>query len=140
MLAAAAALVGAPPAFAAPDTPSGGWTTDGTVYAIAHADGVTYVGGSFTHVGLRTGPGAPFDAADGTLSGSFAEVVGGRVQASAAAPDGSFYIGGDFSTVGGVARPGLARLLPDGSLDQSFAPNLACAPQSTVCTRPAVRA
>ncbi|MFL5894131.1 MAG: hypothetical protein ACJ76Z_03335, partial [Thermoleophilaceae bacterium] len=125
---------------AAPDTPSGGWTTDGTVYAIAHADGVTYVGGSFTHVGLRTGPGAPFDAADGTLSGSFAEVAGGRVQASAAAPDGSFYIGGDFSTVGGVARPGLARLLPDGSLDQSFAPNLACAPQSTVCTRPAVRA
>ncbi len=34
------------------------WVTNGPVYAIAPTQSVTYIGGSFTRVSPRTGPGA----------------------------------------------------------------------------------
>ena len=104
----------------APDTAT--WVTDGPVYAIARAGDRTFIGGDFSYVGQRTGPGvplAPVGAANAgkpsPTYGSFPEVSGGRVMDVQAAPDGSWYIGGDFTHVGGVAHRGLAHLVTDSS-------------------------
>lgn len=115
----------------APDTAT--WVTDGPVHAIARAGDRTFIGGDFSYVGPRTGPGvplAPVGAANAgkpnPTYGSFPEVSGGRVMDVEAASDGSWYIGGDFTHVGGVARNGLARLVPDSTgtlvVDTAFAP------------------
>ena len=115
------------------------WITDGPVYALAHADGATYVGGDFHHIGRRTGPGAPFGSDNAQLAAPFPEVAGGRVYAVVADSDGGWYIGGDFTHVGGQRRYGLAYITPSGAVG-GFAPQLACAFQSTGCDRSSVRA
>jgi len=116
----------------APDSAT--WVTDGPVYAIARSGDRTFIGGDFSYVGPRTGPGmplAPVGAANAgkpsPTYGSFPEISGGRVMDVEAAPDGGWYIGGDFTHVGGVARSGLVRLVPDSSgalaVDGGFAPS-----------------
>jgi hypothetical protein len=88
------------------------WQTNGTVWAIASANGVVYLGGNFTSV---RPPGAPagtdevarnrmaaFDASTGELL-PFNPNVDGDVRAMTASPDGAtLYVGGDFRTVGDV--------------------------------------
>ena len=103
------ALVGAP---------SSSWQTNGVVWALAHANGVIYLGGDFTSVrppGAAAGTGevprnhlAAFDAATGELL-PFDPNVDAPVRALVASSDGTkLYAGGDFRTVGGVARTRLA--------------------------------
>jgi Domain of unknown function (DUF5122) beta-propeller len=114
---------------------------DGTVSAIAHANGNTYIGGQFAAVGQRSGSGVPLArsgvgggggtappcqaSADPESSGSavsgqpvrpFPEVSGGSVDAAIPDGQGGWYIGGSFTSVGGQAREGLARINADGSV------------------------
>jgi hypothetical protein len=88
------------------------WQTNGIVWAIAHANGVVYLGGNFTSV---RPPGAPagtdevirnhlaaFDASTGELL-PFNPNVDADVRAMTTSADGSrLYVGGDFRTVGSV--------------------------------------
>ena len=116
------------------DTPDPAtWVTDGPVYTIARAGSQTFVGGRFSHVGRRTGPGVPLGPAGAANAGapsptygSFPEVAGGRVLAVAADGVGGWFIGGDFDTVGSASRAGLARVMPDGAgalvVDPDFNP------------------
>ncbi len=104
-----------------PDAPAQGtYVTDGPVRAITHAGGRTYIGGEFTRVGKRTGPGVVMSPS-GALR-PFPQVVGGDVRAAISDGSGGWYIGGTFTSVGGHARIGLAHVNADGSVDPAFRP------------------
>ena len=94
--------------------PSSSWQTNGTVWALAYANGKIYLGGDFTSVrppGAAAGTNevprnhlAAFYASTGELVPQFNPNVDAVVWALAASPDGSkVYAGGDFLTVGGVS-------------------------------------
>jgi hypothetical protein len=100
---------------------SGGYTANGPVYSIARAGGRTYIGGDFTRVGLRSGPGAVLSAADGSRQ-VFPEVAGGEVRAVVSDGGGGWYIGGTFTFVGTQRHVALAHVKPDGSVDDQFNP------------------
>ncbi|HVE67712.1 MAG TPA: delta-60 repeat domain-containing protein, partial [Solirubrobacteraceae bacterium] len=122
VLTSSTAALAAPPSEPAP----GAYTTNGTVSAIAHASGRTYVGGDFTRVGPRSGAGVTLTA-NGALS-AFpvrAEVAGGEVRAVVSDGAGGWYIGGSFTWVGGQRRLALARIRSDGTVDTTFAPAVA---------------
>lgn len=95
------------------------WQTNGQVSAIAAANGVVYVGGSFTSVrppGAAAGSGevarnhlAAFDASTGALVTSFNHNVNAAVKVLTVSPDGqTLYAGGDFTSVDGVTRNRIA--------------------------------
>ena len=104
--------------------------TNGAAYKSAEANGLLYVGGSFTSVTAAAGTTPTgtftrnhilaFNAATGSISTSFAPNVNGAVWAIV--PSGtSLYIGGSFSSVNGVARRGLAKVnATTGAVDTSF--------------------
>ena len=114
---------------------------DGSVHAITHTGGNTYVGGHFDAVGQRSGSGVPLADAmasgggsapncqastdPGSLGGSpvsgqpirpFPEVGGGSVYAAISDGNGGWYIGGTFTSVDGTARVGLAHITSAGSV------------------------
>jgi hypothetical protein len=104
--------------------------TNGAVYKSAEANGMLYLGGSFTSVTAAAGtsPAGSFtrnhilsiNAATGSISTSFAPKVNGDVWAII--PSGtSLYIGGSFTSVNGVARRGLAKInATTGAVDTAF--------------------
>ena len=104
-------------------TPSRTFVTDGTVNAVVPTNRAIYIGGRFSSVGPRTGPGVGLDATTGKSTG-LPEVAGGGRIVKAVVPDGSggFYIGGNFSHVGGVPRTALAHILAGGRVDPRFDP------------------
>ena len=116
------------------------WETDGTVWALAYANGVVYVGGQFsnalppgTPAGTTTGEVprtylAAFNSTTGALITSFNPTITGSssshgVYALAVSPDGkTLYVGGIFDHVNGVYRDNLAAInLSTGALT-SWAP------------------
>jgi hypothetical protein len=121
---ATAVLAAAPVAHALRSIPARTDVTNGPVHAVAVTPGAIYIGGDFTQVGPRTGPGVGIDSSTGKSKG-FAEIAGGDQRVFAAARDGSggFYVGGNFTYVDGVARRNLAHILADGTVDRSFQPN-----------------
>jgi len=89
--------------------------TNGSVHAITHDDsGVTYLGGSFTQVGMRTGYGIPLNSDTGQ-PGVFPLVNDSIYAVTSDGADG-YYIGGDFTAVDGQTRNHLAHILADGTL------------------------
>ncbi len=99
------------------------WVTNGFVGTIVSVGHTTYIGGSFTKIGPKTGSGVPLSAATGAPLPGYA-MVNGLVHK--AIPDGSggWFIGGNFTAVGGVARNKIARIQPDGTLDASWNPDV----------------
>jgi hypothetical protein len=99
--------------------------TNGAAYKSAEANGMLYVGGSFTSVTATNGTAftrnhiLAFNAGTGAIS-AFAPNVNGAVWAIV--PSGtSLYIGGAFSSVNGIARRGLAKIdATTGAVDQFF--------------------
>ena len=126
LLVAATVLAAAPLALAsgiripaAPDPAT--WVTDGAVSAVAvAADGTTYIGGEFDHVGPQTGCGAPLGVGGHVVGVPL--VVDGTVLSSVSDGSGGFYIGGLFTSVGGTPRDHLAHILADGTLDATWDP------------------
>ena len=117
----AIAALGAPATAAAVTAPRTTWVTDGEVLAVAPgAAGITYIGGTFTWVGPRTGAAAVLDGG-GAPALSGAQVVG-SVHAAVADGSGGWFIGGAFSSVGGLPIANLAHLRGDGTLDEGWAP------------------
>jgi len=90
------------------------------VYAVAEADGIIYLGGTFDYVGPQTGGFALLDATTGAPGRTR---IDGSVQVI---PDGAggWYIGGSLEEVNGIPRFGIARLTPSGDLDDSFDANV----------------
>jgi hypothetical protein len=80
------------------------WVRNGPVYEVEVVGDTAYLGGAFTQVGPRTGPGAGIDAATGEPDLDLAEI--GRGEVWAVVPDGlgGWYIGGWFAYVGGLPR------------------------------------
>ncbi len=102
-----------------PGNAASSWQTNGTVYALATANGSVYLGGAFTSVrppGQPSGSGevarsrlAAFSTSSGALVTSFNHSMNGTVFALATSPDGKrLYAGGDFTTVDGAARNHIA--------------------------------
>ncbi len=126
----ALALLSASPAGAAlsahPDTT---YVTDGQVLAVARSADRIYLGGDFTQVGPRTGPGVGISSSDGHVPPGSAQVSGGAGTIAAVAPDGGggSFIGGDFTHVGGLARRNLAHIRADGTLDPAWNPGASAA-------------
>ena len=102
----------------------------GAVFKMAEANGMLYVGGSFSTVTAAAGttPAGTFtrnkilafNAANGNISTTFAPNFNGDVWAIV--PSGtSLYVGGNFSTVNGVARRALVKIdATTGAVDQTF--------------------
>jgi len=91
------------------------WATNGPVYAVAIANGVVYLGGSFWDVGAVTGGFAVFDASTGTTLKPY-PVVDDGVRALASDGSGGWYIGGVFASVRGQPRNRIAHLDASGNL------------------------
>lgn len=111
-------------AAALPTQPDAGqWTlnANATVRAVLPAADATYVGGSFTYAGPRTGSGLVTDAANGDARGG-KPVYGGPVYDAVPDGAGGAYVAGSFTNLDGSGRSYLARLRPDGSVDPGFAP------------------
>src|SRR3954470_5238416 len=119
------AATAASPASALDPVPQPSYTTDGLVSSLARAGNTLYLGGSFTRLGERTGPGVAIDAGTGQADGSMPAVSGGTGNVYAVVSDGSggWYIGGYFTHVGGVARSNIAHIRADKTVDPAFAPN-----------------
>jgi hypothetical protein len=100
---------------------------DGVGLAAVQANGIAYVGGTFTHVLDQAGRTiayrtnlAAFDMATGHVISSFRADVDGPVRALAS--DGRhLFVGGSFSNVRGVARLDVASVdLTTGAVDAAF--------------------
>jgi len=91
-------------------TPDRTWVTDGEVLAVARLGDTIYIGGDFTQVGPRTGPGAGIDAGSGRADPALPEVAG-TLCAVAADGLGGWFIGGIFDSVDGVPRRNIAHIL-----------------------------
>ena len=117
-------LAAAPAAHGLSSKPARTVVTNGAVNAVAPTAKAIYLGGSFTQVGPRTGPGVGIDSTTGKNEG-LPQVGGGYQEVDAVVRDGSggFFIGGSFTRVGATARQNLAHILADGSVDPSFKPN-----------------
>ena len=109
--------------------------TNGAAYKSAEANGMLYLGGSFTSVTAAAGTSPAgtftrnhilaFNAATGSISTSFAPNVNSDVWAIVASGT-SLYIGGAFTSVNGVARRGLAKVnATTGAVDTAFNAGLA---------------
>ncbi len=124
-LAVLLAVIAAPATAAAlPTQPAPGqWTLNAsaTVRAVLPTPGATYVGGSFTYAGPRTGSGLVTDAASGDARGG-RPVFDGQVSDAVSDGAGGAYVAGSFTDLGGSGRSYLARLRPDGSVDPAFNP------------------
>ena len=79
-----------------------GFVTNGQVNAVDFdAAGRTYLGGTFTHIGPRTGHAVKLTATSDDPDMAFPD-VDGSVRAVAADGSGGWFIGGDFTSVGGT--------------------------------------
>ena len=132
------------PASAATPTPDGNvsstlapsWQTNNTVWALAYANGVVYVGGQFTFgapPGDPSGTGevartylAAFNSTTGALESFDPSITGGsgtEITALAVSPDGgTLYAGGIFTDVNGVYRDNLAAFSTSTGALTSWAP------------------
>jgi hypothetical protein len=99
------------------------YVTNGQVNAVGFdTSGRTYLGGTFTQVGPRTGHGVKLSQSSDSPASGFPDVTG-TIRAVAADGSGGWFIGGDFTSVGGVARGRLAHILSSGALDTGWDPS-----------------
>jgi hypothetical protein len=106
----------------APQPSATAYVTNGNVSAVAiDGAGRTYIGGTFSKVGPRTGHAIRLTASADQQDSRFPD-VNGNVRAIVGDGAGGWYLGGDFTAVGGVARNRLAHVLGDGTLDANWDP------------------
>jgi hypothetical protein len=115
------------------DTPDPTYVTDGEVHAIVRSGDTIYIGGLFTRVGPRPGPGVEV-ALDGSEIAGFPQISGAGPSYSGGATTGvravlsdgagGWYVSGLFTHVGGVPRTNLVHILADQSADPNFIPSV----------------
>ena len=127
-------------------TASSIWQTNGSVRALAYANGMIFVGGEFTSVrppGDPAGTGevarsylAAFNSNTGALITSFAPNPNGIVWGLTASPDGNrVYVGGDFTSIGGQTHQRLAVIDTHSlSVVSSWKPNVSYRVKSIAAT------
>jgi beta-propeller uncharacterized protein DUF5122/centrosomal CEP192-like protein/HYDIN/CFA65/VesB family protein len=99
------------------------YVTNGQVNAVAFdGSGRTYLGGTFTQIGPRTGHGVKLSQSSDVPAGGFPDVTG-TIRAVVADGSGGWFIGGDFTSVGGTPRSRLAHILSSGALDSGWDPS-----------------
>ena len=91
------------------------WVPNGPVFAVAHHDGITYVGGQFSIVSPPSGAGVPINSGNGLIPAGFPYVIG-RVFTVVGDGAGGWYLGGLFTSVGGQPRNNVAQLASDLSV------------------------
>lgn len=106
------------------NTPDRTDVTDGTINAIVRSGNTIYIGGQFSRVGPRTGPGVEL-ALDGSQNPGLPDISGTEARILTQVSDGAGgrYIAGTFTRVGGVARSNIAHIRADHSVDPAFAPD-----------------
>jgi hypothetical protein len=104
------------------------WVPNGPVYSVATANGLVYLGGTFTQLGPPIGAFAALDVGTGAAIQPYLSVVG-TVNAVSTDGAGGWYIGGQFVAVQGQLRQNLARLDASGHVT-SWAP--ATSPTCTI--------
>lgn len=124
VLMAALMLAGSADAASGNPAPDSTYVTNGPVSAVVHSGGKTYIGGTFSQVGPRTGPGVGISRSTGS-DARLPSVSGGNSRVYAVVGDGSggWYIGGDFTHVGGIARANIAHVRADKTVDPVFDPH-----------------
>ncbi|QBB71765.1 hypothetical protein ELE36_16160 [Pseudolysobacter antarcticus] len=118
---------------ALPNTPMRTYVTDGAVNAIVRSGDTIYVGGQFSRVGPRTGPGVEV-ALDGSLNTAMPDIAGAGpsytggattgVRAVISDGAGGWFVGGLFTHIGGIAQTNVAHIFADHSVDPNFHPVL----------------
>lgn len=110
------------------DTPSPGWTVDGTVYATLIVGDTIFVGGTFANAVSPTGQAvarknlAAFSMETGALLSGW-KVDAGNVVRALVSDGTSLYVGGNYLKIGGVSRSRLAKVdVASGAVDPTFAP------------------
>jgi hypothetical protein len=113
------------------NTPDRTYVTDSDVNAIARVGDTIYIGGAFTRVGPRTGPGVQVGL-DGAWNSALPEISGAGPSTSGGAATGlraviadgagGWYVAGLFTHVGGLAHSNLAHILADNTVDAAFTP------------------
>ncbi len=107
------------------------WETNNSVYAINTDSNYTYIGGSFTAMGPRTGYGALFTANSSIPKVEF-PWVNGQITATIPDNNGGWYIGGTFTRVGTYLRNNLAHINANKTVDTLWNPNVNNAVQAIV--------
>ena len=97
------------------------YVANGPVDAIAHAGGLTYLGGEFTEIGPRTGRLATVNAGSGRLEQSFPSMQG-WVETMASDGSGGYYVGGFITSIAGQPVMNAAHILANGTLDPGWRP------------------
>ncbi|HEU4422900.1 MAG TPA: hypothetical protein VFR67_10260 [Pilimelia sp.] len=87
---------------------------NGVVYDTAHVNGRSFLVGSFTWAGPRTGSGVPVDPATGVRTSI--PRINGPVHAAAADGNNGWYVGGEFVFAGGRTRNNVARVSGVGNV------------------------
>ena len=119
-----ACLILAPRTWALSPFPELGNVTNGTVNAVTHSEGVTYIGGAFSQVGPATGPGVAIGLGTGKdLEPAAAWAGSAVIDAVAQDEKGGFFIGGSFTHVGGVVCSNLAYIESTGQLNRAGVPS-----------------
>jgi hypothetical protein len=96
---------------------------NGAVYSLAVANGILYVGGSFTTVdGQPRKNLAAFNLASGQLT-SWAPKASMTVKVVRIGPNGNIFVGGSFGSVNNQPRSRLAEITPAGTLT-SWSPSV----------------
>jgi hypothetical protein len=111
------------PAFAAyDDRPGFSWVPNGRVYALAMADGVVYLGGTFSSLynpvtGVRVTRTrlAAVDAASGELITGWNPGANNTVRSLDVGPNGVVYVGGDFTAAAGRTATRVAAIQASGA-------------------------
>ena len=99
------------------------WDADGTVNSVAAANGVVYVGGSFSYVAPKGRKVAALDAYTGQTLPDFPKIFGASIRAILDDGRGGWFLGGEFNQVGGLPRTNLVHVLNDNSVDPGFHPD-----------------
>ena len=97
------------------------WVPDGPVHAVVEANGVVFMGGSFSSLQRWRGSGVALSLDQWEADPSFPDVRG---VVYAVVPDGSggFYLGGDFNEVGGVPVFNLAHITAEHVVNPGWNP------------------